>query len=122
VSTLVRADLSTEQVTVRPGIYTVNVAMPEVAANVAVVGQVGEMGPEGPEGPRGPQGIQGDKGDKGDKGDPGDQGPQGDPGPKGDPGDPGPVGPAPDIGVWTGTQAEYDAIPTKDPQTLYVIA
>lgn len=57
------------------------------------------IGPmQGPQGDQGIQGIQGEKGDKGDKGDTGDAGQW-----------------------WTGTLAEYDAIVTKDPLTLYVI-
>lgn len=40
-------------------------------------------------------------------------------GDKGDPGDPGPPGPQ---GQWDSmTQAEYEALPSKNPDTLYVI-
>ena len=43
-------------------------------------------------------------------------GAKGNPGPKGDPGPPGPQG------QWESmTQEEFDAIPVKDPETLYVI-
>jgi hypothetical protein len=39
------------------------------------------------------------------------------------PGPPGPPGPSGAGGwkKWTGTQAEYDAVAAKDPDTLYVI-
>ena len=49
-------------------------------------------------------------------------GPQGATGPQGPAGDAGPQGPAGDAGVWWyGTQAQYDALNPKDPDTLYVI-
>ena len=60
------------------------------------------------------------------------QGPQGEQGPAGNTGAPGPTGPEGPQGIqgpqgesglwWSGTQAEYDAIPVKDPDTLYVIS
>lgn len=103
-------------------------------------------GPEGPQGPPGPVGADSTvPGPKGDKGDPGDQGPPGAdstvPGPKGDKGDPGeqgpqgpegPEGPAGTIPEGTiqssdistidvMTQAAYDALAVKDPNTLYII-
>lgn len=37
----------------------------------------------------------------------------------GPPGPPGPPGLTPDW--WAGTQLEWEAIPTKDPETLYII-
>ena len=33
----------------------------------------------------------------------------------------GPAGPAPSYNIWVGTQSEYDAISTKDNNTLYFI-
>lgn len=48
-------------------------------------------------------------------------------GPKGDKGDPGTPAPQDAVTsttvteIWSGTQAAYDAIGTKDPATLYVI-
>ena len=105
-------------------------------------GPVGHEGPEGPQGPQGetgpqgeqgPAGQKGDKGDKGDTGDTGPQGPQGEQGiqgpqgPQGEQGIQGPQGPQGEQGpsgqeyVWTGTLEEYDALTTKDPNTLYCI-
>lgn len=50
------------------------------------------------------------------------QGPQGIQGIQGPQGETGPQGPAGPAGIWwSGTLAEYDAIVTKDPNTLYVI-
>lgn len=91
-------------------------------------GEKGDRGDPGPAGPQGLQGLQGIKGDTGAKGD------------KGDKGDPGtttwagitdkpatftpPVATATVLGgvkIWTGTQAAYDAISTKDSATLYFI-
>ena len=44
------------------------------------------------------------------------------PGPKGEPGPIGPPGPAGPPGkTLVMTQAEYDALPVKDPETLYII-
>ena len=109
---------------------------------VKAQGPQGEQGPQGPQGEQGTQGTQGeqgpagqkgDKGDKGDTGDTGPQGPQGEQGiqgpqgPQGEQGIQGPQGPQGEQGpsgqeyVWTGTQAEYDAIPTKRSDTLYCI-
>jgi hypothetical protein len=108
-------------------------------------GEKGDPGPEGPEGPEGPQGPRGFPG----IGIQGPQGPEGPPGNDGADGDTGPMGPAgtvkegatepPDLvnkdlwwnpddsgelevwKRWYGTQAEYDAIPVKDPNVLYVV-
>lgn len=66
-------------------------------------GPKGDTGPQGPEGPQGPQGEQGIQGIQGIQG---TQGPQGASGQE---------------YVWTGTQAAYDAITTKDPNTIYCI-
>lgn len=48
-------------------------------------------------------------------------GPEGPPGPTGPAGPIGPTGPAGEINVLQLTQAEFDAIPVKDPDTIYVI-
>ena len=66
---------------------------------------------------QGPPGVQGEEGEPGKNGAPGQKGDQGDKGDKGDKGDQGPSGI-----WWSGTQAEYDAIPVKDPNTLYVVS
>lgn len=42
-------------------------------------------------------------------------------GPPGPPGPPGPAGPQGQTNVISLTQTEFDALPTKDPQTLYII-
>ena len=88
-------------------------------------GPAGPQGIQGPEGPKGIQGVQGLPGDRGDTGTIGPQGPQGiqgpigPQGPKGIQGVTGAVGPAP---TWvTLTQAAYDAIVTKDPNTVYLV-
>jgi hypothetical protein len=62
-----------------------------------VVGQPGQPGPIGPPGPAGPAGANGAAG------------PQG------------PQGPPTTLNVVELTQAEYDAIGTKQPNTIYVI-
>lgn len=109
-------------------------------------GDPGPAGPQGIQGVKGDTGATGAKGDKGDKGDTGAtglqgiQGIQGAKGDKGDKGDPGttswnsisdkpatftpPIATAAVLGgvkIWTGTQATYDAITTKDSATLYFI-
>jgi len=72
---------------------------------------------EGPRGDLGPAStVPGPPGPKGDKGDKGADSTV--PGPKGDKGDKGDTGAS---GVWIGTQAQYDALPVKDPAVLYVI-
>lgn len=101
-------------------------------------------GPQGPPGPTGPQGPQGLKGDKGDPGDPGATGPAGPPGATGQQGQqgiqgvqgrvgpqgpPGPAGPRGTIGPpgpkgempWVGTESEWNALPSKDNNRLYII-
>jgi hypothetical protein len=62
-----------------------------------VVGQPGQPGPIGPPGPVGPAGAAG---------------------PAGSPGAPGPVG---TLNVVELTQAEFNALATKQPNTIYVI-
>lgn len=59
-------------------------------------------------------GPKGDPGEKGDKGDPGEQGPPGQDAPQDA------VTSQTVTTIWTGTQAEYDAL-TPDPATLYVV-
>lgn len=88
----------------------------------------GPAGPKGIEGPKGSQGIQGVQGLPGDRGETGPIGPEGPQGiqgltgaigPQGVKGDTGAVGPAP---KWVSlTQAAYDALSVKDPQTVYLV-
>ena len=91
-------------------------------------GNTGDRGPQGQTGPQGSQGIQGRQGDRG------IQGPAGPAGPKGNTGDRGPVGPQGPAGTgivnqqnnqtlkyWAGTEAQYNAISNKDPNTIYDI-
>ena len=88
-------------------------------------GPAGPQGIQGPEGPKGIQGVQGLPGDRGEIGPIGPKGPQGIQGPigpqglQGIQGVTGAVGPAP---TWvTLTQAAYDAIVTKNPNTVYLV-
>ena len=88
-------------------------------------GPAGPQGIQGLEGPQGIQGVQGLPGDRGETGPIGPQGPQGIQGPigpqglQGIQGVTGAVGPAP---TWvTLTQAAYDAIVTKNPNTVYLV-
>lgn len=88
-------------------------------------GPAGPAGIEGPEGPQGIQGVQGLPGDRGETGLIGPEGPQGIQGKigpqglQGIQGVTGAVGPAP---TWvTLTQAAYNAIVTKDPNTVYLV-
>ena len=91
-------------------------------------GNTGDRGPQGQTGPQGSQGIQGRQGDRG------IQGPAGPTGPKGNTGDRGPMGPQGPAGTgivnqqnnqtlkyWAGTEAQYNAITNKDPNTIYDI-
>ena len=91
-------------------------------------GNTGDRGPQGQTGPQGSQGIQGRQGDRG------IQGPAGPVGPKGNTGDRGPMGPQGPAGTgivnqqnnqtlkyWAGTEAQYNAITNKDPNTIYDI-
>ena len=103
-------------------------------------------GARGPQGPAGPQGLTGPQGPAGSVG---PQGPQGPAGPQGLTGPQGPAGSdglttqirvngttyiqsnglitlpnypsTPSYNIWVGTQTEYDAISTKDNNTLYFI-
>lgn len=65
------------------------------------------------QGPQGPPGTNGTDGADGAQGPPGNDGADGAIGPQGPPGDAGQW--------WSGTLAEYNAIPIKDPDTLYVV-
>ena len=97
----------------------------------------GDRGPQGPAGPQGPQGPQGLTGSQGPQGLTGPQGPQG---PAGSDGlttqirvngttytQSNGLITLPDYpassqyNIWVGTQTEYDAISTKDNNTLYFI-
>ena len=109
-------------------------------------GERGLVGPQGPAGPAGPKGNTGDRGPQGQtgaqgiqgiqgrQGDRGIQGPAGPAGPKGNTGDRGPMGPQGPAGTgivnqqnnqtlkyWAGTEAQYNAITNKDPNTIYDI-
>ena len=95
------------------------------AQTESIRGPAGPQGIQGPEGPQGIQGVQGLPGDRGETGPIGPQGPQGiqgpigPQGPQGIQGVTGAVGPAP---TWvTLTQAAYDAIVTKNPNTVYLV-
>ena len=95
------------------------------AQTESIRGPAGPQGIQGPEGPQGIQGVQGLPGDRGETGTIGPEGPQGiqgkigPQGPQGIQGVTGAVGPAP---TWvTLTQAAYDAIVTKDPNTVYLV-
>ena len=100
----------------------------------------GSQGPAGPPGPQGPKGADGLPGPKGDTGLRGERGPIGQTGPQGVQGPPGPAGPAGPKGAngepghniinqnggqplkyWAGTKTQYDAIATKDANTIYDI-
>ena len=102
-----------------------------------IQGPAGPAGPKGNTGDRGPQGqtgAQGIQGIQGRQGDRGIQGPAGPAGPKGNTGDRGPMGPQGPAGTgivnqqnnqtlkyWAGTEAQYNAISNKDPNTIYDI-
>ena len=112
-------------------------------------GDQGPEGPEGPKGDQGPEGPEGPEGPKGDQGEQGPKGDQGPEGPKGADGLTTSISvngqlythtdgiiTLPDylteeselnadsvdgLSLWSGTQAEYDAISIKDPNTIYLI-
>ena len=85
-------------------------------------GDTGSVGPTGPQGVKGDTGGTGPVGPTGPKGDTGDIGPTGPTGPTGEAGAQGPVGPTgPGGPVVSMTQSAYDALETKDANTLYVI-
>jgi len=74
-------------------------------------------GPQGIQGPQGERGIQGPQGDRGEKGPQGERGIQG---PKGTPGT-GNVSSLTINTIWTGTQAQYEALSGYSNDTLYFI-
>ena len=85
-------------------------------------GAKGDKGEQGAVGPTGPKGDAGDIGPTGPTGPTGEAGAKGDQGVKGDTGAQGPVGPTgPGGPVVSMTQSAYDALETKDANTLYVI-
>ena len=97
-------------------------------------GLVGPQGPAGIQGPAGPAGPKGNTGDRGPQGKTGAQGIQGIQGRQGDRGIQGPMGPQGPAGTgivnqqnnqtlkyWAGTEAQYNAITNKDPNTIYDI-
>lgn len=86
-------------------------------------------GPQGVQGPQGERGIQGPQGDRGERGPQGETGPQGVQGPQGEQGIQGPQG-TPGTGnvssltintIWTGTQEQYEDLPSYSNDTLYFI-
>ena len=89
-------------------------------------GDTGATGPQGADSTvAGPQGPQGDTGATGAQGDTGATGAQGATGPQGEAGVDGIIN---DIGspvavntIWSGTQAQYDALGTYDANTLFFI-
>ena len=86
-------------------------------SETSIRGEQGEVGPKGDTGEQGPQGEpgkDGEQGPQGDKGDTGETGPKGDKGDKGDPGQS-------ILTITVLTQAEYDALETKDDNTFYAI-
>ena len=88
----------------------------DLTLNSPVPGSPGNSVTQGPPGPPGPQGTPGPAGTPGATG---SQGPAGTPGTTGPQG---PAGPQGAQGVWVSmTQAAYNALGTKDPNTLYVI-
>lgn len=113
--------------------YFIEVVVPgntfvDVEAATGAPGPPGPAGPAstvpGPAGPTGPTGPPGTTGAAGATGPTGPAGPTGPTGSTGASGSQGPQGPAGADGAdnWVQlTQAEYDALPIKDPDTLYVI-
>ena len=98
-------------------------------------GETGPQGATGPQGERGIQGPQGETGPQGPQGERGIQGPQGETGPQGPHGETGATGPQGPQGaagtgnvssatinyIWTGTQEQYDVLPSYSNDTLYFI-
>ena len=82
-------------------------------------GEDGRQGERGLVGPQGPAGIQGPAGPAGPKGNTGDRGPMGPQGPAGT----GIVNQQNNqtLKYWAGTEAQYNAITNKDPNTIYDI-
>lgn len=114
-------------------------------------GPQGKQGLQGIQGEQGPQGLQGPKGDKGDKGDPGEQGPAGQDGlttaisvngttythsngtitlpnyptvptiPNSLPANGGNADTVSGFRIWAGTQAQLNAITSRDANTIYIV-
>lgn len=98
-------------------------------------GERGERGLQGPPGPAGPRGIQGPPGPAGARGADGARGATGERGPQGIQGPPGPIGRTGATGqpgqniinqrtgqpmkYWVGSKAEFDAVRSKDADTVY---
>jgi hypothetical protein len=95
------------------------------------IGITGATGPQGDQGIQGIQGIQGLIGATGPQGDQGIQGVQGPTGPTGSQGIEGPIGPTgsgiTSTGpttidhIWSGSQAQYDALGSWDTDTIYFV-
>ena len=83
-------------------------------------GSQGIPGLQGPRGETGPQGLQGIQGQKGATGERGPQGPTGPQGPAGTAGENiiNQLNRQP-LKYWCGTEAQYNAISNKDPNTIY---
>jgi hypothetical protein len=97
-----------------------------VQVTQGIKGEPGDTGPQGPQGATGPQGPTGPQGTTGPQGATGPQGPQGATGPQGAASaiTSNPTGIAgADLvsNVVSLTQAEYDAIGSKNAATLYII-
>ena len=107
-------------VVVDPGSDTVVVDVVADDAPEIIDIATGPPGPPGPPGPTGPAGPPGPAGPAG--ADSTVPGPAGPPGADSTvPGPTGPAGPQGEPGTVILTQAAYDALPVKDPDTLYVI-
>lgn len=92
-----------------------------IAGEKGDTGPKGEAGVQGIQGPKGDQGIQGMKGDKGDAGAEGPRGLQGERGETGADGIVRNLNDGSEFLLWKGTQAEYDAIATKDDSVYYIV-
>ena len=93
----------------------------ELTGDKGAKGDKGDKGDKGEKGEQGIQGLQGPQGPEGPVGPQGPTGPVGPQGPTGPVGPQGPTGPSPSYNIWVGTQSQYDAISTKDNNTLYFI-
>ena len=102
----------------------VSTLTPEQLAEVR--GPQGETGPQGIQGPQGETGATGPQGETGATGPQGERGPQGETGPQGERGPQGASGTGNVSSltidyIWTGTQAQYEALPSYSNDTLYFI-
>lgn len=96
--------------------------------NLTTQQREGLKGAQGPQGARGPAGPAGPAGAVGPRGPEGQRGPQGNAGPAGPRGADGAPGQniinqngGQPMKYWSGTRAQYDAIPNKDSNTIYDI-